>query len=393
MLLRSLLVIVLATATNACAPAGTPRNGAAADNATQPAPAEERAGEEGHVEHRVATVVEGLEHPWAIAFLPGDEGILITERAGRLRLVRGGTLQPQPIAGVPQVSAQRQGGLLDVTLHPGFASNRLVYLTYSKPGPQGATTAVARGRLEDGRLAGVEDVFVADAWGGEGQHFGSRIVFDGDGYMYITIGDRGQMQRAQDTGDHAGTTLRLHDDGRVPADNPFVGRAAVRDEIWTYGNRNAQGMAVHPETGEIWQNEHGPRGGDEINRMVAGANYGWPERSHGNHYDGRHIPDPEAGDGMQAPVHHWAPPMAPSGLTFYNGDAFPQWRGDSFHGALAGEYLSRVRIRGGQVVEQERLLEDRGQRIRDVATGPDGMLYVLVDASSAPLLRLEPARP
>jgi aldose sugar dehydrogenase len=393
MALRSLLALALATAMHACAPAGTPRNGAgdAGDAARPAAPAAGHTGERAHVEHRVAIVVEGLEHPWAMAFLPGDEGILITERPGRLRLVRGGTLQPQPIAGVPQVFAQRQGGLLDVALHPDFASNRLVYLTYSKPGPRGATTAVARGRLDDGRLAGVEDVFVADAWGSAGQHFGSRMVFDRDGYMYITIGDRGQMQRAQHTGDHAGTTLRLHDDGRVPADNPFVERADVRDEIWTYGNRNAQGMAVHPETGEIWQNEHGPRGGDEMNRMVAGANYGWPERNHGNHYDGRRIPDPEPDDGMQAPVHHWEPPMAPSGLTFYTGEVFPQWRGDSFHGALAGEYLSRVRIRDGHVVEQERLLQERGQRIRDVATGPDGMLYVLVDASSAPLLRLEPA--
>jgi aldose sugar dehydrogenase len=396
----SWMLLAISAVLAGCAPGGGPGPGAETGAEPGAEPGAEAGADPGiaspddaaPVEHRVATVVEGLEHPWSLAFLPGDDGILITERPGRLRLVLGGTLQPQPVAGVPQVVARGQGGLLDVALHPDFAANRLVYLTYSKPGPQGATTAVARGRLEDGRLTGVEDVFVADAWGSGGQHFGSRIVFDRDGFMYITIGDRGQMRRAQDTGDHAGTTLRLHDDGRVPADNPFVQRTDVRDEIWTYGNRNAQGMAVHPQTGEIWQNEHGPRGGDELNRMVAGANYGWPERSFGNHYDGRRIPDPHPDDGMVTAVHHWESPMAPSGMTFYTGDAFPQWRGDSFHGALAGQYLSRVRVRDGRVVEQERLLEARGQRIRYVATGPDGLLYLLVDASSAPLLRLEPAR-
>ncbi len=344
------------------------------------------------VQHRVVTVVEGLEHPWGMAFLPGDEGILVTERAGRLRLVRNGRLEPQPIAGVPRVRAQGQGGLLDVAVHPDFARNRLVYLSYSKPGERGATTAVARGRLEEGRLAGVEDIFVAEAWGTAGQHFGSRIVFDRAGYMYLTIGDRGQGQRAQNLRDHAGTTLRLHDDGRVPQDNPFVGRAQARDEIFTYGNRNAQGMVVHPETGEIWQNEHGPRGGDEINRIVAGRNYGWPEYNFGNHYDGRRIPDPGPDTGTELPILHWTPSIAPSGMAIYTGDAFPQWRGDIFVGALAGQHLQRIRFDGASVVEQERLLEGRGQRIRDVRTGPDGFLYLLVDARSAPMLRLEPAR-
>jgi aldose sugar dehydrogenase len=342
------------------------------------------------VEHRVATVVDGLEHPWGLAFLPGDEGILVTERPGRLRLVRGGALQPQPIEGVPEVWAQGQGGLLDVALHPDFATNRLVYLSYSKPGPRGATTAVARGRLEDGRLAGTEDVVVADAWGTTGQHFGSRIVFGGDGYLYITVGDRGEPERAQDLRDHAGTTLRLHDDGRVPRDNPLVGRPDARDEIFTYGNRNAQGMAVHPRTGEIWQNEHGPRGGDEINIIRAGRNYGWPEFSFGNHYDGRPIPDPP-GAGTELPLLHWTPAIAPSGMDFYTGDVFPQWRGDVFNGSLVERHLHRLRVDGTEVVEQDRLLEDRGERIRVVRAGPDGLLYLLVDATSAPLLRLEPA--
>jgi aldose sugar dehydrogenase len=387
-LARALLALTITPALAAC-PANNVRT-QQPDEAPAP-PAEERPAEPQPVHYRVTTVVDGLEHPWGLAFLPGGAGILVTERPGRLRLVRDGRVEAEPIQGVPQVFAQGQGGLLDVALHPEFEQNRLVYLSYSKPGPQGATTAVARGRLEAGRLAGVEDVFVADAWGTGGQHFGSRIVFDRDGYLYFTIGDRGQMNRAQNLRDHAGTTIRLHDDGRVPADNPFVGRADARDEIFTYGNRNSQGMAVHPETGEIWQNEHGPRGGDEINLMVAGGNYGWPERRFGSHYDGRPIPDPEPGTGFVMPLLHWTPALAPSGMAFYTGDVFPQWRGDVFNGGLAAEHLRRVRFDGQNVVEQERLLEDRGQRIRDVRVGPDGLVYILVDAASAPLLRIEPA--
>lgn len=340
----------------------------------------------------VTTVVDGLEHPWGMAFLPGDEGILVTERPGRLRLIRGGQLVAEPIAGVPAVRATGQGGLLDVALHPDFASNRLVYLTYSKPGEGGATTAVARGRLDGHALVGTSDIFVADAWASGGQHFGSRMVFDRDGYLFVTVGDRGADARAQDLGSHTATTLRLHDDGRAPQDNPFVGRAEVRDEIYTYGNRNAQGMAVHPETGEIWQNEHGPRGGDELNRIVAGVNYGWADVSFGNQYTGGSIPDPQPGDGTELPVTHWTPALAPSGLAIYTGDAFPHWQGDFFLGSLAEEHLLRIRLDGTQVVEEEALLEERGDRIRDVRTGPDGLIYVLVDASSAPLLRLEPSR-
>jgi aldose sugar dehydrogenase len=342
------------------------------------------------VPFRVATVVEGLEHPWGMAFLPGDEGILVTERPGRLRLVRNGRLEPQPLAGIPEVRAQGQGGLLDVEVHPDFASNRLVYLSYSKPGPRGATTAVARGRLGEGGLTDVQDVFVADAWGTGGSHFGSRIVFDHDGYMYVTVGDRGEAPRAQDPRDHAGTTIRLHDDGRVPRDNPFVGRADARDEIYTFGNRNAQGMVVHPETGEVWQHEHGPRGGDELHRIQPGRNYGWPEVSFGTQYDGRPIPDPRPDAGAELPLLHWTPSIAPSGMTVYTGDVFPQWRGDLFVGALALQHLNRVSLRDAQPREEERLLDDRGHRIRDVKTGPDGLIYLLVDAASAPLLRLEP---
>jgi aldose sugar dehydrogenase len=387
--LVSSLALVLAV--GCASPASEVQTGTFQDGAAPERQAIEAPRDDAVVEHRVATVVEGLEHPWGMAFLPGDEGILVTERSGRLRLVRGGRLEPQPIDGVPQVRAQRQGGLLDVALHPDFASNRLVYLSYSKAGPQGATTAVARGRLEGMQLTGVEDVFVADAWDRGGQHFGSRIVFDRDGYMYVTIGDRGTPARAQNLRDHAGTTLRLHDDGRVPRDNPFVGRPDARDEIFTYGNRNAQGMVVHPQTGEIWQNEHGPRGGDELNRILPGRNYGWPQYSFGNHYDGRRISNPAPDADAEMPVHHWTPALAPSGLTVYTGDVFPQWRGDFFIGGLVGQHLRRVRLDGTRVVEEERLLDGRGHRIRAVRTGPDGLIYLLVDASSAPMLRLEPA--
>jgi aldose sugar dehydrogenase len=383
----SILLLTLPLAAAACGPPDAePR--ATAEPTAQVAPGE---AQREAVPHRVAVVVEGLERPWSVAFLPGDEGMLVTERPGRLRLIRNGRLEAQPIAGVPAVRAQGQGGLLDVVLHPDFANNRLVYLSYSKPGPQGATTAVARGRLEDGRLADVADIFVADAWGTGGQHFGSRIVFDAQGLLYLTIGDRGTGRRAGDLGDHAGTTIRLHDDGRVPADNPFVGRADARDEIFTYGNRNAQGMVVHPQTGEVWQHEHGPRGGDEINRMVAGANYGWPAVNYGRHYDGRGIPDPQPGAGTELPLLHWTPSIAPSGMMIYTGDVFPQWRGDVFAGALAGQHLRRVRFDGHTVVEQESLLEDRNDRIRDVRMGPDGMIYLLTDATNGRLLRLEPA--
>jgi aldose sugar dehydrogenase len=341
------------------------------------------------VPHRVVTVVEGLEHPWGMAFLP-DGGILVTERPGRLRIVRDGRLS-EPVSGVPQVRAQGQGGLLDVALHPDFASNRLVYLTYSKPGAGGATTAVARGRLEGNALTGVQDVFVADAWASGGQHFGSRIAFDSQRYLYLTIGDRGDRDRAQNRGDHVGATIRLHDDGRVPADNPFVGDPNARDELFTWGNRNAQGMVVHPETGAVWQNEHGPRGGDEINLMLPGRNYGWPLATGGEEYRGGTIAVREHGGDLEPPLLEWTPSIAPSGMAYYGGDAFPQWRGDFFVGALAGQHLRRVRFEGTRFVEQESLLHDRGQRIRDVRVGPDGFIYLLVDASSAPVLRLEPA--
>lgn len=344
-----------------------------------------------HHDFRYVNVVEGLEHPWGMAFLP-DGDILITERPGRLRIVRDGTLDPRPIDGVPPVFASGQGGLLDVAVHPDFASNRFVYLSYSRPGEDGAaTTAVIRGRLEGNALTDVHDIIEAHAWRNAGQHFGSRFAFDRDGYLYISIGERGEMQAAQDLSNHQGTVLRLHDDGRVPADNPFVGQAGALPEIFTYGNRSPQGLTVHPETGELWETEHGPRGGDEINVLRAGANYGWPVITYGINYNGSPITDIQTKEGMEQPLHYWVPSIATSGIAIYSGDRFPNWQGDVFVGGLAGQHLARVRFdENRRKIEEEKLLEGIG-RVRDVRSGPDGYIYLLIDAADASLVRLEPA--
>lgn len=338
---------------------------------------------------RVVTVVDGLEHPWGMAFLPGGE-ILVTERPGRLRIIRGGELDPEPIAGVPEVHARGQGGLLDVAIHPDFETNRFVYLSYAKAVEGGATTAVSRGRLEGKRLADVEEIFVADAVTGRGQHFGSRLVFDRDGYLFVSIGDRGIMQEAQNPANHQGTILRLHDDGSVPADNPFVGRDGFRPEIYAYGIRSPQGLTLHPETGELWESEHGPRGGDEINIIRAGRNYGWPTITYGINYNGTPITDKTHQEGMEQPLHYWVPSIASSGIAIYDGDRFPAWRGNVFVGGLAGQQLARVAFDGTSPRSEETLLKDAVGRIRDVRSGPDGYIYLLIDAPDAPMLRLEP---
>ncbi len=340
-------------------------------------------------EYTVNELVTGLEHPWAVAFLPGGD-MLITERPGRVRLVRDGQLADQPVQGAPDARSGGQGGMLDIVLHPDFDANSLVYISYSKAVPGGRTTAVARARWENDRLEGTEDVFVADAAGPGGQHFGSRIAFDPDGYMYVTIGDRGSPDRSQDLGDHAGVTVRLHDDGQVPDDNPFVDRDDARAEIYTYGNRNSQGMAIHPETDEVWQNEHGPRGGDEINVMTAGGNYGWPEYRYGDHYDTRPIPDYDPAADVVMPLVDWTPALAPSGMAFYTGDLFPNWNGNVFNGGLAARQIRRVVFDDTEATHQEELLIDYGERIRDVRDGPDGYIYFLTDSPNGVLARLEP---
>ncbi|MEX0900983.1 MAG: PQQ-dependent sugar dehydrogenase [Gammaproteobacteria bacterium] len=336
----------------------------------------------------VITVAGGLEHPWSVAFLPGGD-LLVTERPGRLRLVRDGALVGQPVAGTPAVVAQNQGGLLDVVLHPAFAENGFVYLTYAAACEDGATTAVGRGVWKDGALEGFTELFRADACAPGGRHHGSRLVFDRDGYLFMTVGERGRPDWAQDKANNAGATLRLHDDGTIPDDNPFVGRDG-HDANWTWGNRNPQGMAVHPATGEIWQHEHGPRGGDEINIVRKGANYGWPQVTFGREYSGATITEVRTRDDIEPPLKQWTPSIAPSGLAIYGGGAFPEWRHDLFVGALSHQHLARVRFEEGREVASEKLLEGIG-RVRDVKVGPDGFIYLAIDARDGRVVRLEPA--
>jgi glucose/arabinose dehydrogenase len=340
---------------------------------------------------RLARLVEGLEHPWSLAFLP-DRRMLVTERPGRLRIVSGGRLEPRPVSGLPQVAEHGQGGLFDVVPHPKFSENRLIYLAYAARGADGVGTELARGRLDGNRLEDVQVLFRQSPKGSTGRHFGGRIVFDRAGILYLTLGDRGEMERAQQPGDHAGSVIRLHDDGRVPADNPFVGKPGWKPEKYTLGNRNMQGAALHPQTGELWTHEHGPQGGDEVNVIRAGVNYGWPVITYGaNYFTGTKIGEGTARPGMAQPLHYWVPSIAPSGMAFYAGDRFPRWRGDLFVGALRDQMLVRLRLDGEKVVREERMLRGVLGRIRDVRAGPDGYLYLLNDSPEGVLARLEPA--
>jgi len=340
---------------------------------------------------RLVKVVEGLEQPWSLAFLP-DGRMLVTEKAGRLRVVSQGKLLPEPIEGLPQVTVQGQGGLHDVALHPQFSKNSLVYLAYAARGSDGVGTELARGRLAGHRLEDVQVLFRQSPKGTRGQHFGGRIVFDRQGYVYLTLGDRGEMARAQRPDDHAGSVIRLHDDGRVPKDNPFVGRDGWKPEKFTLGNRNMQGAALHPQTGLLWTHEHGPQGGDEINVIRAGLNYGWPVITYGVNYGfGTRIGEGTHKEGMQQPLYYWVPSIAPSGMAFYTGERFPRWKGNLFVGALRDQMLVRLQLDGEKVVKEERLLKGVLGRIRDVRAGPDGFIYLLTDEAHAVLARLEPA--
>jgi aldose sugar dehydrogenase len=351
-------------------------------------------------DYRLVTVADGLVQPWSIAFLPTGE-MLVTERPGRLRIVRQGKLLPQPVEGVPEVFFQGQGGLLEVMAHPNFASNRLLYLSYSKPNPDGkqATTAVIRGRFENDRLSGVEQLFESISKGRG--HYGGKLAIDKNGYLFITLGDRqvppeGNLEAhpAQDLSNHHGKIVRLREDGRVPEDNPFVNRAGARPEIWSYGHRNVQGLAIYPETGDVWTNEHGPQGGDELNRIQPGRNYGWPVIGFGvNYRTGLAIHSGTHRDGMEQPDHVWVPSIGISGLMIYTGDRFPQWRGNIFVGGMVGEQLSRLTLDGQRVVSEETLVERKG-RIRDVRQGPDGFIYLAIedrDGKPTSILRMEPA--
>ncbi len=340
---------------------------------------------------RAQTVTEGLEFPWGLAFLP-DGRLLVSERPGGLRLVAAdGRLDPRPVEGLPPIAAVGQGGLLDVALHPDFVKNGLVYLSYAAEGAGGYGTEVLRGRLDGHALHDVQILFRMQPKTRTTHHFGSRLVFDRQGYLYITLGDRGEMARAQRLDDHAGSVIRLHDDGRVPDDNPFVGKPGAKPEKFTLGNRNMQGAALHPQTGELWAHEHGPQGGDEINIIRAGVNYGWPVITYGRNYvTGTKIGEGTAKPGMAQPLLYWTPSIAPSGMAFYTGERFPGWRGNLFVGALAGRMLVRLQLDGERIVYQEHLLEGALGRIRDVRQGPDGLLYLLIDSAQGRIVRLEP---
>ncbi len=339
---------------------------------------------------RIVKIVSGLEHPWGHAFLP-DGRIIVTERPGRLRIINAGRLEKEPVSGLPAIAAGGQGGLLDVTLHPDFIENGLIYFSYSGAGEGGVGTEVARGKLSGNRLENVEVIFRMAPKSKTSRHFGSRLVFDREGYLYITLGDRGEKARAQRPGDHAGSVIRLHDDGRVPADNPFVEQKGWQPEKFTLGHRNMQGAAIHPETGSIWTHDHGPQGGDEINVIRPGMNYGWPVITYGvNYVIGTKIGEGTHKPGMAQPLYYWVPSIAPSGMTFYTGDKFTRWRGNLFVGALKDQMLVRLSLDGERVVSEERLLKNQIGRIRDVSQGPDGFLYLLTDEKDGMLVRLEP---
>jgi len=339
---------------------------------------------------QVETVAGGLEHPWGIAFLP-DGRMLVTERPGRLRVVSSDGQVSAPVQGVPAVYARGQGGLLDVALDPGFATNRRVYLSFAEPGPNGtASTAVARGVLNGAAttLEAVQVIFRQQPKVDGSNHFGSRIAFAPDGTLFVTTGERFKFEPAQDLSNHLGTIVRINPDGSVPKDNPFVGRPGVQPEIWSYGHRNVQGAAINPATGALWAHEMGPSGGDELNVPVAGGNYGWPLVSWGRHYGGTPIPNPSTRPDLAEPVYQWTPVISPSGMVFYTGALFPDWRGSILIGGLSARAVVRVRLDGTKVVGEERI--DLGQRIRDVEQGPDGAVYALTDADEGEVLRLKP---
>ena len=341
---------------------------------------------------RVEVVTGGLDHPWGMAFLPSND-ILVTERSGRLRIIRRGELLSTPIAGLPTIREKGQGGLLGIALHPDFKENRWLYLSFAAGGQGGYGTEVIRGRLQGMQLDDVETIFRALPKSRGGRHFGSRLVFGRDGTLYISLGDRGERQSAQQLNDHRGSLIRVNEDGSVPEDNPFVGKADIKTEIFTYGNRNIQGMTLNPTTGDIWTHEHGPQGGDEVNIMKPGANYGWPVITYGvNYVIGTKIGEGTHKEGMLQPIHTWVPSIAPSGMSFYTGERFPNWKGDLFVGSLKFGLLVRLDVDGNKIVGEERMLNGRFGRIRDVIQGPDDLLYLLTDASNGSLLKLIPSK-
>jgi glucose/arabinose dehydrogenase len=356
------------------------------------ATAQDMQSEQGTLE--VMPIATGLEHPWALAFLPDRQGMLVTERPGNLRVVSAEGKLSAPLNGVPKVWAKAQGGLLDVALSPDFKQDRMIYLSYAEGGGQGdkAGTAVGRGRLSED-LTTLNDfrvIFRQEPKLSVGNHFGSRLVFDRDGYLFVTLGENNDRPTAQDLDKLQGKVVRLYPDGKVPEDNPFVGQAGVRPEIWAYGVRNPQGVALNPWTGTLWENEHGPLGGDEVNIIERGKNYGWPLATHGINYSGQPIPEAKGktAEGTAGPHHVWEKSPGLSGLAFYDGDRFKAWQHNAFIGALVTRELIRLQFDGDKVVHEERLLGELGKRIRDVRQGPDGYLYVLTDEEDGGLYRV-----
>ena len=338
---------------------------------------------------RVDTVARGLTNPWGMAFLP-DGRILVTEKAGQLRVVQAGQLLPARIGGVPAVYTNGQGGLLDIALHPDYPRNGWLYFTYAAPGPGGGGTTLARARLQGEALTDVQTLFQAQPFQGSGVHFGSRIAFDGQGHVFVSTGDRGTGTQAQQLNNHWGKIMRLGDDGQVPADNPFVGTAGARPEIWSYGHRNVQGMYYDAAARRLWAHEHGPRGGDELNRVEGGKNYGWPLITYGVNYDGTPVSGATQGEGLEQPVRYWVPSIAPSGLAVVSSPQYPNWAGNLLVGALVGTHLARVELTDGQYSREEKLLDKVG-RVRAVSQGSDGFVYLLTEAPGL-LLKLTPAQ-
>lgn len=345
------------------------------------------------VAHAYDTVAEGLEFPWGMAFLPNGD-MLVTEREGRLRIIRDGALDPTPIANTPEALVERQGGYLSIALDPDFETNRIVFLSYSSGTPEANQTVIHRARLSDDATALEDgaDIFGVTPLKRSGFHFGSRFAFLPDGTMLVSFGDGGRYQdEAQNLENHLGTIIRLNRDGSVPPDNPFIGVEGAQPEIFSYGHRNVQGMVYDPATGVIWTHEHGPKGGDELNRVEAGKNYGWPVITYGINYDGTIITEATEAPGMEQPVVHWTPSIAVCGLALYGGDAFPQWKGDLLVGALAGMEVRRVDLENGEVVGQESLFKDLDARVRDVIVGPDGFIYLALDDIDGRIVRVRPA--
>jgi glucose/arabinose dehydrogenase len=395
---------------------------ACADAQTAPDPAQVH--ESGGHRFRLVTVADGLQNPWSLAFLPNGD-MLVTERGaqstgqgtpppaagqpafggpGQLRIIRGGKLQPEPITGLPPIRVGNQGGLLDVVVHPNFASNQLVYISYSKPSADNATgtTAIIRGRLEGNALTNVQELLEADAWSKGMGHYGSRLAFDANGFLFITVGDRqappsGNLEThpAQLLTNHQGKVLRLHDDGRVPADNPFVGRAGAKPEIWSYGHRSLQGLAINPVTGDVWESEHGPQGGDELNLIQKGLNYGWPVIGYGVNYGEARNPihGSSTRSGLQQPVRYWVPSIATSGLLIYNGDRFPNWKGNIFMGGMNGnQSLARLTMNGTRVASEDKML-GTSLRVRDVRANAAGEIFLVLDdraGGKTSVVRFEP---